>query len=120
MKRILIALLLGITLVSCGAKREVDCISVTERSLGDYYFDECGYDRDEVIGLIKKDIEKADNMYLDYSNLIKTDNYIIIYGVEEVIDNNYEVFIYNIEYGDKEYIDYMYEAAKDSYEKHIK
>ena len=45
MKRILIALLLGITLVSCGAKRKVDYISVSDYSMGDYFFEERGYNK---------------------------------------------------------------------------
>ena len=120
MKRILIALLLGITLVSCGAKRKVDYISVSDYSMGDYLFEERGYDKAEVIELIKKDIEKADTMYEDYSNLIKTDNYIIVYDVCEVDGNNYKVWIYDIEYGDKEYIESMYDIVKPAYEECIK
>ena len=116
MKRILIALLLGITLVGCGAKREVDCISVSDYSKGDYFFEECGYNKAEVIELIKKDIEKADTMYEDYNNLIKTDNYIIIYGVLEVDGNNYKVWIHDIQHGDKEYIENSYEITKDIYD----
>ena len=116
MKRILIALLLGITLVSCGAKRKVDYISVSDYSMGDYFFEERGYNKSEVMELIKKDIEKADTMYEDYNNLIKTDDYIIIYTVLEVDGNNYKVWIHDIQRGDKEYIDGSYEITKDIYD----
>ena len=116
MKRILIALLLGITLVSCGAKRKVDYISVSDYSMGDYFFEERGYNKAEVMELIKKDIEKADTMYEDYDNLIKTDDYIIIYTVLEVDGNNYKVWIHDVQHGDKEYIDNSYEITKDIYD----
>ena len=116
MKRILIALLLGITLVSCGAKRKVDCISVSDYSMGDFFFEKCGYDKAEVMEIIKEDIEKADTMYEDYDNLIKTDDYIIIYTVLEVEGNNYKVWIHDVKHGDKEYIDGSYETTKNIYD----
>ena len=45
MKRILIALLLGITLVSCGAERKVNCIKTSDYSMSDYFFEERGYNK---------------------------------------------------------------------------
>ena len=116
MKRILIALLLGITLVSCGAKREVNSIKNSEWSNKHFFYSENDYNKEEVISLVKKDIEKADTMYEDYNNLIKTDNYIIIYDVLEVDGNNYKVWIHDVQHGDKEYIDNSYEITKDIYD----
>ena len=116
MKRILIALLLGMTLVSCGAERKVNCIRTSDYSMSDYFFEERGYNKAEVMELIKKDIEKADTMYEDYNNLIKTDDYIIIYAVCEIDGNNYTVWIHDVQHGDKEYIDNWYEATKNIYD----
>ena len=119
MKKVLIALLLGITLVSCGsAKRDVDCVSVADDYMTDeYYFKKGEFDKGEVMALIKKDIENADVIYQDCSSLIKTDNYIIVYEVYSVEDDNYIVWIYDIDHGDKEYIDYMYDVIKSAYDK---
>ena len=74
MKRILIALLLGITLVSCGAKREVNSIKNSEWSNKHFFYSENDYNKEEVISLVKKDIEKVDSMYDGYASVIKTDN----------------------------------------------
>ena len=118
MKKVLIALLLGVTLVGCGAsaKRDVDCVSVADDYMtNEYYFEKCGYDKAEVMEIIKEDIEKADTMYEDYDNLIKTDDYIIIYTVLEVDGNNYKVWIHDVKHGDKEYIDGSYETTKNIY-----
>lgn len=119
MKKILI-ILLGIMLVGCGAKRDIDYISISDYCPFDYYIDELKYDETEIIKLIIKDIENADIMHEGYSSLIKTNNYIIVYEVCEIKDKDYLVYIYDIEHGDKEYIDYMYNIAKESYENNIK
>ncbi len=117
MKKVLIALLLGMTLVGCGAKRDVNCVSVADDYMTDeYYFEQKEFDKGEVMTLIKKDIENADVIYKDYTNLIKTDNYIIVYGVCSVEGDNYIVWIYDIYNGDKEYIEYMYDAVKSAYD----
>ena len=71
MKRILIALLLGVSLVSCGAKREVNSITNNEFSDQSFFIDENNFNKKEVMELIKKDIEKVDNMYNGYASLIK-------------------------------------------------
>ena len=66
MKRILIALLLGVSLVSCSAKREVNSITNNEFSDQSFFIDENNFNKKEVMELIKKDIEKVDNMYNGY------------------------------------------------------
>ena len=120
MKRILIALLLGVSLVSCGAKREVESIVNSDWSNADYFFNEEGYNKDEVMDLIKKDIEKADNMYDGYTTIIKTDNYIITYRVLDIEDNNYQIYLFGVYHGDKEYIDGVYEIEKEVFEEVFK
>ena len=39
-------------MIGSGAKREVDYISVSDYSMGDYFFEECGYDKAEVIKIL--------------------------------------------------------------------
>ena len=55
-------------------------------------------------------------MYKDYTSLVKTDDYIIVYEVYSVEGDNYTVWIYDIHHGDKEYIDYMYDVSKSAYD----
>ena len=43
-----------------------------------------------------------------------------VYHVCEVDGNNYKVWIYDIEHGDKEYIESMYDIVKPAYEECIK
>lgn len=116
MKKLLIALLLAVSLVSCGNKREVNYVKISEWSEAESYFEEYGYNRNEVMELIKKDLEKADNMYDMYSSLIKTDNYIIIYSVVEVVGNDYTIYLYDIHHGDKDYINNKYDEVKPVFE----
>ena len=116
MKRILIALLLGVSLVSCGAKREVESIVNSDWSNADYFFNEEGYNKDEVMNLIKKDIEKADNMYDGYTTIIKTDNYIIVYIVEDINNNDYEISVVDLYHGEKDYIEYCYPNVKNAFD----
>ena len=57
MKRILIALLLGITLVSCGAKREVNSIKNSEWSNKHFFYSENDYNKYQVSPYIKNQLE---------------------------------------------------------------
>ena len=117
MKRILIALLLGVSLVSCGAKREVNSITNNEFSDQSFFIDENNFNKKEVMELIKKDIEKVDNMYNGYASLIKTKNYIILYEVEYVRDNDYGINIVELLNGDKDFINHMYPEVKNYFDK---
>ena len=116
MKRILIALLLGITLVSCGAKREVNSIKNSEWSNKHFFYSENDYNKEEVISLVKKDIEKVDSMYDGYASVIKTDNYIIVYIVEDINNNDYEISVVDLYHGEKDYIEYCYPNVKNAFD----
>ena len=116
MKRILIALLLGITLVSCGAKREVNSIKNSEWSNKHFFYNENDYNKEEVISLVKKDIEKVDSMYDGYASVIKTDNYIIVYIVEDINNNDYEIYVVDLYNGEKDYIEYCYPNVKHAFD----
>ena len=91
MKKILICLLLGVSLVSCGAKREVNSIKNSEWSNKHFFYSENDYNKEEVISLVKEDIEKVDSMYDGYASVIKTDNYIIVYIVENINNNDFQL-----------------------------
>lgn len=115
MKKMLIALLLGVSLVGCGNQRDVNSIAVDDFP-NNFYFIERDYNKEEVLELIKKDIEKAENIYPSFTSLIRSDNYIIIYEIIEVVGEDYEVWIHDILYGDEEYINWNYEDVKEVYE----
>ena len=117
MKKMLIVLLLGVSLVSCGAKREVNSITNNEFSDQSFFIDENDFNKKEVMELIKKDIEKVDNMYNGYASLIKTKNYIILYEVEYVRDNDYGINIVELWNGDKDFINHMYPEVKNYFDK---
>ena len=116
MKRILIALLLGVSLVSCGAKREVNSITNNEFSDQSFFIDENNFNKKEVMELIKKDIEKVDNMYDDYASIIKTNNYIIVYIVEDINGDDYEISVVDLYHGDKDFIEYCYPDVKHAFD----
>ena len=116
MKKMLIALLLGVSLVSCGAKREVNSITNNEFSDQSFFIDENNFNKKEVMELIKKDIEKVDNMYDDYASVIKTNNYIIVYIVEDINGDDYEISVVDLYHGDKDFIEYCYPDVKHAFD----
>ena len=116
MKKMLICLLLGVSLVSCGVKREVNSIKNTEWSDEHFFYNDNDYNKEEVINLIKKDIQKVDNMYDDYASIIKTNNYIIVYIVEDINGDDYEISVVDLYHGDKDFIEYCYPDVKHAFD----
>ena len=108
MKKLFICLLLGVTLVGCGNKREVKYIEISEWCADEFFFVERGYDKDDTLKLIQKDLESADLIYEGYKSLIKTENYIILYTLIEADGEHYKIFINFMDYGDKEFIENIY------------